>query len=192
MRTTPALLALVLTFGLIVHAGAPSLSAQESAVAPGTRIRFKVRDGERYEGRVISLGPEVLEAGFPANGATAKYPLADIEKLEVQQGRHRPVLRGVLVGTGAGIVLGGALGAMTYSPCESTEFLGCFLAPESRTQAAAEGAVVLGALGLVVGGVQGLFPRDRWKRVRVDGNVVRLNMRTLPRSGTGIGLAVAF
>lgn len=192
MRTTPALLAFVLTFGVMSHAGASALPAQGSAVAPGTRIRFKVRNGERYEGRVISLGPEVLEAGFPTNGATAKYPLADIAKLEVLQGRHRPVLRGVLVGTGAGIVLGGAVGAMSYSPCESTEFLGCLLAPESRAQSAAMGATVLGVVGLVVGGVQGLFPRDRWQRVQVDGNVVRFNMRALPRNHTGIGLALAF
>ena len=140
MRTTPSLLALVLTFGLIVHAGAPSLSAQESAVAPGTRIRFKVRDGERYEGRVISLRPEALEAGFPTNGATAKYQITDLEKLEVQQGRHRPVLRGGLVGTGAGIVLGGAVGAMTYSPCGARSFWAASLPPESRTQAAGVGA----------------------------------------------------
>ena len=51
---------------------------------------------------MISLGPEALEAGFPTNGATAKYPITDIAKLEVVQGRHRPVLRGAAVGTGAG------------------------------------------------------------------------------------------
>ena len=54
------------------------------------------------------------------------------------------------------------------------------------------GATVLGLAGLVVGGVQGLIPRDRWRRVQVDGSVVRFNMRALPSSGTGIGLALAF
>ena len=59
-------------------------------------------------------------------------------------------------------------------------------------QSAAMGATLLGLAGLVVGGVQGLIPRDQWQRVQVDGNVVRFNMRALPSSGTGIGLALAF
>lgn len=192
MRMPPALLAFILTFGVIIHAGAPALRAQESAVAPGTKVRFELRTGERLEGRVISLRPEALEAGLPTNGATARYPLTDIAKLEVVSGRHRPVLRGLLVGTGAGVVLGGAIGAMTYEPCESTEFLGCLLEPESRMQSAAMGGVLLGVAGLIVGGVQGLIPRDRWQRVQVDGSAVRLNLRALPGSGTGIGLALAF
>jgi len=141
---------------------------------------------------VISMGREVLETGLSTDGVSVKYPLTDIARLEVSSGRYRPVLRGLAVGTGVGVILGGAGGALTYSPCESTEFLGCLLAPESRTQSAAMGAVVLGALGLVVGGLQGLIPRDRWQRVQVDGNAVRFNMRALPRSGTGIGLALAF
>ena len=192
MRMTPTVLAFILTSGLMIHAGAPALRAQVSAVAPGTKVRFELRTGERLEGRVISLRPEALEAGFPTNGATAKYQITDIAKLEVVQGRHRPVLRGAAVGTGAGLILGGAVGAMTYSPCESTEFLGCLLAPSSRMQSAAMGATLLGLAGLVVGGVQGLIPRDQWRRVQVDGSIVRLNMRALPSSGTGIGLALAF
>jgi hypothetical protein len=181
---------LILTLGLIVHAGA--LVAQQSAVAPGTKVRFQLRSGDRLEGRVISLGPEGLEAEFAKFGVTAKHPLTDIAKLEVVSGRHRPVFRGVVVGTGIGLALGGAIGAMTYSPCESREFLGCLLAPTGRAQSAAMGATLLGAAGLVVGGVQGLFPRDQWERLHVDGNIVRFNMRALPRRGTGIGLALAF
>ena len=188
----PSVLAFVLTFGVITHAGASILRAQASPVAPGAKVRFQLRSGGRLEGRVVSLGPEALEASVPTSSATERYPLADIAKLEVVNGRHRPVLRGVVIGTGAGVILGGAIGAMTFSPCESTEFLGCLFEPENRGQSAATGSVLLGALGLIVGGVQGLIPRDRWQRVQVDGNTVRLNMRALPRNATGIGLALAF
>jgi hypothetical protein len=181
----------ILTLGLIVHAGALA-AAQQSAVAPGTKVRFELRTGDRYEGRVISLRPEALEAEIPKSGASASYPLTDIAKLEVVQGRRRPVLHGAAVGTGVGIILGGAVGAISYSPCESTEFLGCLLSPGSRMQSAAMGATVLGLAGLVVGGVQGLIPRDRWRSVQVDGSIVRFNMRALPRNETGIGLALAF
>ena len=53
-------------------------------------------------------------------------------------------------------------------------------------------ALALGLAGLVVGGVQGLIPRDQWRRVQVDGSIVRFNMRALPRNQTGIGWALAF
>ena len=191
MRMPPAVHAFILTFAMIVHAGAPA-AAQESALAPGTRVRLTLRNGDPHAGRVIALGPDLLEIGFPENGGTASYPLTDIAKLEVLRGRHRPVLRGLLLGTGAGIVLGGAIGAMAYSPCTSTEFLGCLLAPETRAQSAALGATLAGAAGLIVGGLQGLIPRDRWQRVQVNGNAVRVNMRALPSSRTGLGLALAF
>ncbi|HKP16287.1 MAG TPA: hypothetical protein VJT85_09480 [Gemmatimonadaceae bacterium] len=187
----PSVLAFVLTFGVITHADAPILRAQTSPVAPGTKVRFQLRSGGRLEGRVVSLGPEALEASVPTSSATERYPLADIAKVEVATGRHRPVLRGVVVGTGAGVIIGAAVGAMSYSPCESTEFLGCLLAPESRAQSAAMGGAVAGILGLVVGGLQGLIPRERWQRVQVDGNTVRLNLRALPHNGTGIALALA-
>ena len=83
----------ILALGLIVHAGALA-AAQESAVAPGTKVRFELRTGEKLEGRVISLRPETLEATSPTMGASAKYQMSDIAKLEIVQGRQRPVLRG--------------------------------------------------------------------------------------------------
>ena len=119
MRMPPTVLALILTLGLNVHAGAPA-AAQESAVAPGTRVRFTLRNGDPHAGSVIALGPDLLEVGFPENGGSAKYPLADIAKLEVLRGRHRPFLRGLLVGTGAGVMIGGSVGAMAYEPCTDT------------------------------------------------------------------------
>jgi hypothetical protein len=184
MQATPRVLAFVLTIGLIGHAGAPSLSAQQPVVAPGTRIRFKLRNGDRYEGRVILLGPEVLETGLLMNGATSRYPLSDISRMEVMRGRHRPILRFATVGLIAGGTAGAIIGAATYKSPD--------LFSGNRSDAALVAAILVGVAGAAVGGVQGSRPRDRWQRVNVDGNVVRFNMRALPRSGTGIGLALAF
>src|SRR5678816_3055068 len=90
MRTLPGprqrVVTLIVTLGLICHASALALPAQESRVAAGTRVRFELRSGERYDGRVISLGRDTLEAGFPPNGAAARYPLGDISKLEIVSG----------------------------------------------------------------------------------------------------------
>jgi len=140
MRTLPGhrqrVVTSIVTLGLIFHAGALDLPAQESRVAPGTRVRFELRSGERFDGRVISLGRDTLEAGFPPNGVAARYPLGNISKLEVVSGQRRPVLRGLAVGAGVGVVVGGLAGALSYSPCESKEIFGCLLAPTSRSESA--------------------------------------------------------
>ncbi len=192
MRTLPGprqrVVTSILTLGLIFHAGALALPAQESRVAPGTRVRFELRSGERYDGRVISLGRDSLEAGFPPNGVAARYPLGNISKLEVVSGRRRPVLRNALIGSAVGVVVGGVVGAASYEPCE----LGCWIGPNSAGESAALGAVVLGVPLLLVGGALGLIPRDRWERVPLDGNAVRFNLRTLPAGGHAVGLALAF
>jgi len=196
MRTLPGhrqrVVTSIVTLGLIFHAGALDLPAQESRVAPGTRVRFELRSGERFDGRVISLGRDTLEAGFPPNGVAARYPLGNISKLEVVSGQRRPVLRGLAVGAGVGVVVGGLAGALSYSPCESKEIFGCLLAPTSRSESATVGGVVFGAIGLVAGGLQGLIPRDRWQRLPLDGTGARFNLRSLPAGGRGVGLALGF
>ena len=196
MRTLPGprqrAVTSIVTLGLIFHAGALALPAQESRVAPGTRVRFELRSGERYDGRVISLGRDTLAAGFPPNGVAARYPLGDVTKLEVVNGRRRPVLRGLALGAGVGVVVGGLAGALSYSPCESTEIFGCLLASQSRSESATIGGAALGAVGLVIGGLQGLIPRDRWQRLPLDGTSARFNLRSLPAGGSGLGLALAF
>ena len=125
-------------------------------------------------------------------GAETAFRVSDIQKLEVMSGRRRSVTKSLLIGTGAGVVLGSAIGAMTHEPCESTETLGCILEPENRSQSAALGGLGGALMGLVVGGVVGLVPRERWERVRLDGRVARLDTRMLPDAAQGLGLAVAF
>jgi hypothetical protein len=184
MRMPSALLAFMLTFGVTTHAGAPALGAQQADVAAGTKLRFELRNGERHEGRVVSLGADGLEAAFLKNGATAKYPLADIARMEVVSGHHRPVMRGATIGFVAGASVGAVIGALSYDKPDF--FIG------KRSDAALFGAFLLGLPGLVVGGVQGIFPRDRWQEVRLDGGAPRFNVRSLPAGGSGVGLALAF
>ena len=171
--------------------GAQSAPSSESRLPAGTRIRFEMRDGTRHEGRVVALSRDTLRAIWTGAPETS-FRVSDIRKLDAMTGRHRKVLRSTLIGTGAGIVLGTAIGAATHEPCESTDGFSCILAPETRAQSAALGAVSGGILGLLVGGVAGLIPRDRWERVSVDGNVVQLRTRNFRDGAHGLGLAVAF
>ena len=182
---------IVLAMFLPVLCGAQSAPSRQSSLPSGTRIRIEMRDGVRHEGSVVALGRDTLRVIWPGTTETA-LRVADIQKLEYMSGRRRRVRRSLLIGTVGGVALGTAAAAMTYKPCESTEFLGCLLAPDSRSEQAAAGALLGGVTGLVIGGVAGLIPRDRWERVRLDGSVVHLRTRTLPHGAQGLGLAVAF
>lgn len=183
---------IVLAMFLPVIGSAQATDSNDSRLPSGTRIRFELRDGAKHEGQVVALRGDTLRAVWPGSVESAHH-VTDIRKLEASRGRHRSVRRGLLIGTGAGVVLGTALGALTHEPCVSEEeFLGCLLAPQTRAQSAALGAVGGGLLGLVIGGGIGLIPRERWQRVRLDGGVVQLRTRTLRDGTQGVGLAVAF
>lgn len=184
MRMPTSVLAFTLTFGLMMHGGALVLPAQPSAVAPGARIRFELLNGERHEGQVIALRPEALDVSFPTNGTTGTYRLAQIAQLDVSRGQHRRVLRSATIGLIAGGSAGAIIGGMT---CKRSD---CLF--ERQSDGVWAGALILGAPGLVVGGLVGLLPRERWQRVYLDGNAVRVNMRALPGRGAGMELALAF
>ena len=189
--TRRAIGSIALAMFVPVFGGAQSAPSSESRLPSGTKIRFEMRDGVRHEGRVVALSRDTLRAIRTGATETA-FRVSDIQKLDAMTGRHRKVLRSMLIGTGAGVVVGAVLGAATHEPCESTEPLGCLLAPETRAQSAGLVALGGGILGFLVGGVAGMIPRDRWERVRLDGNVVHLRTRTLPDGAQGLGVAVAF
>ena len=182
---------IVLAMFLPVIGNAQATSSNESRLPSGTRIRVELRDGAKHEGQVVALRRDTLHAIWPGSVESA-IQVSDIRKLEASSGRHRSVRRSLLIGTGVGVVLGTAIGALTHEPCEPETEFGCFLAPETRGQSAALGALGGGVAGFVVGGVFGLIPRERWERVRLDGGVVHLRTRMLRDGTQGVGLAVAF
>jgi hypothetical protein len=186
-----AIAAIALAMSLPLIAAAQSAASSESRLPPGTKIRFELRDGVRHEGSVVALSADTLRATWLGASETA-FHVSDVQKLEVMSGRRRSVTKSLLIGTGAGVVLGTAIGAMTHEPCDAEGIGDCLLEPENRSQSAALGGLGGAVLGLVVGGVVGLVPRDRWERVRLDGRVARLGTRTLPHGAQGVGFAVAF
>ena len=176
---------------LLTGIGGVPVRAQQSALSPGTKIRVQLRSGARHHGRVVKTDHDTLLAEW-AGGSTAAFPVSDILQFEAVTGRHRSVRRKAAVGGVIGASLGAIGGAVFYKPCETTEFAGCFLAPKGRAESAQVNGAIYGVIGLVGGGVVGLFPRDRWQRVTPGGNGVRFTHHSLPGGGRGIGLALGF
>jgi hypothetical protein len=170
--------------------GLPAPDPKPSTPLPSANDRIRVvfpRTATQPErivtGRLVRLVPDtvVIAAGINVEAV----PLAG-RQLQVVVGSHGRALRGLGVGVLAGGAFGGALGALSYQPCHSTEFMGCLMAPSSAGEAAAVGAVggalVGGLLGLTIGA---LSPQDVWGTVMVP--EVRSG-----RDATVIGLRISF
>src|SRR5215218_8168437 len=109
-------------------------AATAAALVPGARVRI-ARAGEKPRvAIVVAHTADTLQVRWPEFANTVALPLAGISRLDVSTGRHRKVVRGMVLGTVGVGALGAAVGAISYQPCTSTEFMGCFLAPESRAQ----------------------------------------------------------
>jgi hypothetical protein len=182
VRRTAFLLALMLA---PVSRGHAQAAAQGSRIAPGTRVRFRLRTGVRYEARLIDLGPDVLKSGAPENGLTTTIPIRELAKLEYFEGTHRPVFRGALIGGLAGAALGATLAALDWDVGQSHTF-------GNHGNAVFIGARSVAIPGLVFGVLQGVLPHERWRTVALDGGSTRFDFRPLPAGGHGVGLALAF
>ena len=187
-RLIAALLLLVLARpdALMGQAAAPAASLRS-----GARVRIARIAEKPLVATVVARVGDTLVVRAPGLAMPLAVPLAEISQLDVSTGRHRNVGKGALIGIVAGGAVGAGLGAATYQPCTSTEFMGCLLAPSDRGEAVTVGGVVGGVLGLVVGSLIGAARQDTWKRVPLDGSRVAVSVR--PRAhGAGLGVALQF
>jgi len=186
---------LIAAFLLLLSARPDVLLGQATAPAtqlrPGTRVRIVTRDDSKPRvTTVVAQFGDTLLVRWPGLN-TLRLPADEIRQLEVSTGRHRNVLKGMLLGTGIGGTVGGVLGAASYQPCESTEFMGCFMAPTSQGESAVIGGAVFGVLGFVVGSLVGLASHDTWQQVPLDARRVTVNVA--PRAhGAGLSVALEF
>jgi hypothetical protein len=186
------LIAVLLVFALARPDALLAQAAETPAtLAPGARIRLTSAGEKPRTAVVVSHTRDTLLVRWPEIAGPVAVPLAGISRLEVSTGRHRRVRKGMALGTVAGSVTGALVGAATYEPCTSTEFLGCFLEPQSRAQAAAWGALAGGTLGFVVGSLAGLPRREGWKRVSLQEQ--RVAVVVAPRAHqTRLGASIRF
>lgn len=162
----------------------------EGAVGPGARVRITQSGSQPRIGVVVARSADTLVVRWPEYTNAVALPFAEISRLDLSTGRHRKVLKGAAIGTLSAGAVGAILGAVTYTPCESTEFLGCLLAPTSASESAVIGGVLGGALGLIVGTLVGLPKRDDWHQVSLESRVA---VAVTPRGrSTDVGLSLRF
>lgn len=173
LSVSRALFALFAVFAAST-AGAQAPDSVHAGVAPGVRVRLTLQSGERLGGTVESVSDTAIAVrSNEADSVVTVVPRPRVRRMEwLAATRAHPIASRV----GAGILIGGVTGAVIgyqrYSPCDYMKEGGCYLMPRSRADAVELGMVAGAALGLVVGGLVGLFtPREIWRDAEWPGGV---------------------
>ncbi|HEX6750264.1 MAG TPA: hypothetical protein VF092_23425 [Longimicrobium sp.] len=177
MRTPIAVIALA---AAAVLASIPA-AAQE--IAAGTRVRITLTPQRDVEGYTP---PQVLRGTLVAMDATSMtlqlHPGAGPVRVQRDAVRRVDVSRGVpsrAANAAMGAVGGAVVGALEFWLLNDEEF-------DSDSEAAWTGAAVGAGFGLVTGA---LFPRERWKRVRLPD--ARVSLAPGVEGGTAIAISIS-
>ena len=134
-------------------------SQEPFALVPGVRIRVTANAAgrsERRSGAVVTAGGDTLVLRLDGDGTIVPFALARISQLEVSRGRVGHFDTGAKIGFAVGAVTG-ALLACPPGNCDLSS------GSWGRLQMIA-GAFVLGAAGVLTGGVVGAsYKTDRWE-----------------------------
>jgi hypothetical protein len=165
---------------LSAMAAAP-VSAEDTAVSAGTRVRLSTSKG-RVAGTLVEQGETVVLAR-QRDGGTERLgvPLGDVSRFEVSQGRHgrgRGAKIGALVGLAAAVVIGVVGG----ESCSGKEKMICF---DHGTTTLASGALTI-PIGALVGAA--IPPGEKWAPAPGRG----LSVQPVPTRGGGVGVRLAF
>ncbi|MBX3146273.1 MAG: hypothetical protein KF785_05840 [Gemmatimonadales bacterium] len=184
MRALAALLILLAT---------PVAWIAAQSVAPGQRVRLiythpTKADTLRTSGTLISWDTTVVLTRDIKPGAaadTVRVPAAAIALVDVSMGRKSRAGRGALYGALAGGAAGAMLGATAHEDCAAG---GCYYTMPVG-QAMAGGALVLGAVGALVGLIIGsLGEGDQWAIVPLPESTFRVG--PTPQSSVGLTFAL--
>jgi hypothetical protein len=165
--------------------------AQEPVpVAVGTRVRLTfASSNQRVRGTVLSLDGDSIgvQAASPGTGTASRFALQGVKRMEVSVGRHHPVGKSILLGTGIGAATGVLIG-LVVPLCEpSGGWFDCFLEPTTRSEAVETGAVLSGFGGLVIGAIVGAIGHEKWAPGTLPGWRPIIAAR---RSGFALGITV--
>ena len=154
-----------------------AVTAVAQGLEPGALVRVTHPGEGLRTGTVVELVSDTLRVRWESTSDTASMPVAQITRLEVGRGQHRPhMLRdvsiGLLAGAGAGILFSAAIDQPRRSLWHR-----------------------LGALGGAgVGAALNARPREQWERVRLGASRANLGL-VLPDVGQqrfGLTAAVSF
>jgi hypothetical protein len=182
----------------VVTVGAKSVVTKGAVVVHDNRlIAVKIPDqevpfclprpGATLTGRLVAMSDEAWTIVVDGHPAPFRLPRNVVGAIDVSRGRSSSAKR-MLKGAGIGLLLGAAGGAAfgeaTGSDC-SPHSVDCWF---SRSDTAALGAIGIGALGAVVGGIVGALPAEQWQRMPTSGRHVSLGLH----HGRGVEVSVAF
>jgi hypothetical protein len=163
-------MSLIRSFGVALLTIAPSaatdLAAQWPAgLAPGDRVRARLPEaeyqiagprGHELRGRITALSPDTLYLAVTDSLGPLAIPRRLVQRLDVSRGVPSRGLSALQRGAVSGVT--GAL----------TGLIAFGIDDEPDGVDAETAALVWGGVGVVMGGVIGaLYPRERWKRVRL-------------------------
>lgn len=179
------------------------LSAQSSrAVQPGARVRVSAPalGKEKLVAGVLSMRNDSLVVQVAGRTDSVALALNDLRSLERSKGMRRQFWRTFLLGTSAGVALGGAIGYML--PAEEEPSRLCYDSRDRkrvipcRPHAVRDGNVqlgmaVVGGVGEIVGLVVGLKRRvERWERIEQSDWTSRVSL--VPAASRGLAVRVSF
>jgi hypothetical protein len=144
-------------------------------MSTGTRVRIKVSNkSESFVGNVLEID-DVRVTMLTETDSQIDIPRNSIAKLEVHNGKKRHTWLGLLIGAGAGAVLG----AIEGPTCVGDE---CY----TRAGNAVVSALGGGLVGMLVGA---LVTTDRWIAIPTEHFHVQVNGR---RGGAAVVLNLSF
>lgn len=182
---SPALRILLPMSALALASAAIAPDASAQALEPGMRIRVTGTDGSKRVGTVGAVQHDTVRFTAPS-GATFVVATADVARLELSMGKQRNFVGNFVTTTVGFMALGGAIGAATWSDCDSAGW-GCMFTPGSRTDALLAGALVGGLVGVPAGIVVGAASRpERWERIKQQRDTTR-QVSIRPILGNRIG-----
>lgn len=148
----------------------PTVSSAQALPEPGERVRVTRIGGGTVAGELTRSSNDSLWV-TDAMETVHAMPITAVERLQRSLGHHGEFARNFIMIAGGATLGGGVIGAVAYSPCRSTELLGCLLHPESRTEAFALGMVFGALIGVPAGLITGVSRRyERWTEVDLGGN----------------------
>jgi hypothetical protein len=155
-----------------------------SSSAPGFSGPLRVANVLAQHGDTLSFRPEGTQDSIA-------LPLSLITRIEVSTSRSSHGRQGMGLGLLGGALIGAVVGAATYTPCSSTEFLGCLFAPTSRGANAELGGIGGALIGTIVGGVIGRNRQtENWERVAVT--APKVSVRIAPSGKGGLMVSATF
>lgn len=193
--TTNAILILECALSAFFRNAAAQTPATEAPLQIGARVRVSSSapgfSGPPRVASVLAQHGDTLSFRPEGTQDSIALPLRLITRLEVSTSRSSHGRQGMGLGLLSGALIGAVVGAATYTPCSSTEFLGCLFAPMSRGDQAKWSGFAGALIGTFVGGVIGSNRQtENWERVAVT--APKVSVRIAPSGKGGLMVSATF